>query len=108
MIQVGENTSLAVWYLIWIGSTIPAMSFLKSAINLSPQSILSYNYGTYKGYFAENYLAQELLTSLQKPLYSWQENRAEIEFLCEMDEGIIPIEVKSGWVTHSKSLIALS
>ncbi len=80
------------------------IGILGAMINLSPHSIVNYDYGTYKGYFAENYLAQELLASLQKPLYSWQENRAEIEFLCEMDHGIIPIEVKSGWITHSKSL----
>ncbi len=73
-------------------------------IRLSPHSIMRYDYGTYKGYFAENYVAQELLASLQQPLYSWQENRSEIEFLCEVEGNVIPIEVKSGRITHSGSL----
>lgn len=80
------------------------VGILGTMIHLAPQSILNYAYGTYKGYFAENYVAQELLASLQQPLYSWQENRAEIEFLCEINESVIPIEVKSGWVTRNKSL----
>ena len=37
-------------------------------------------------------------------LYSWQEGRSEIEFLYVMNTQIIPIEIKSGWVTRSQSL----
>ncbi len=71
--------------------------------NLSPQTILQYDYGTYKGYFAENYVAQAFLTKGIQKLYSWQEKLAEVEFLYERDGKPIPIEVKSGWVTHAKS-----
>lgn len=71
--------------------------------NLSPQAILEYNYGSYKGYFAENFIAQSFLTNGMRNLYSWQEKMAEVEFLYEDNLSAIPIEVKSGWVTHAKS-----
>ncbi|MCK4870663.1 MAG: ATP-binding protein [Gammaproteobacteria bacterium] len=72
--------------------------------NLSPTTIMQYNFGTYKGYFAENFVAQEFLSSGEKDLYSWQGRQSEIEFLREIDGNIIPIEVKSGNITHAKSL----
>lgn len=34
----------------------------------------------------------------------WREKRAEVEFVCEDNGSVIPVEVKSGWVTQSKSL----
>lgn len=40
--------------------------------------------------------------------YSWQENKAEVEFLIEIDGKAIPIEVKSGSVTKAKSLSIFS
>ena len=71
---------------------------------LSPKTILDYDYGTYKGYFAENYIAQEFLYAGAQPIYSWREKTAEVEFLREKDGKILPVEVKSGWVTQAKSL----
>jgi predicted AAA+ superfamily ATPase len=59
---------------------------------------------TFKGYFAENFVAQELLCHGQKHLYSWQENTAEVEFLLQEDGKAIPVEVKSGSVIHARSL----
>ena len=32
------------------------------------------------------------------------ETDSEVEFLLETSKGIIPLEIKSGWVTQSKSL----
>jgi uncharacterized protein len=72
--------------------------------NLSPKTILSYDYGSYKGYFAENFVAQEFICSGHGPLYSWRKRTAKVEFLLEMAGEIIPVEVKSGWVTQAKSL----
>lgn len=37
-------------------------------------------------------------------LYSWQEKRAEVEFLAVIEDQILPIEVKSGRVQKAKSL----
>lgn len=80
------------------------VGILAALSDLSAQSILAYDYGTYKGYYAENFIAQELQTRHQVPLYSWQEGHAEIEFLFAKEASIIPIEVKSGWVTRNQSL----
>jgi hypothetical protein len=34
----------------------------------------------------------------------WREGRAEVEFLFEREGCVVPVEVKSGHVTHAKSL----
>ena len=59
----------------------------------------------YKGYVAENFVQQELAAMGLEPGYSWHGARAEIEFVFSDDGGqIIPVEVKSGQRTRSKSL----
>lgn len=59
----------------------------------------------YKGYVAENFVQQELTAIGIDPSYSWNDARAEIEFILATDEGdIIPVEVKSGKRTRAKSL----
>lgn len=84
------------------------IGILGAMSDLSAQSILDYEYGSYKGYFAENFVAQEFLQGAGKPLYSWNEGTAEVEFLVDIEGKIIPVEVKSGEVTHSKSLLSFS
>ena len=71
---------------------------------LNPKQIMDYDYGTYKGYMAENFVAQEIRVMGKSPCYYWQGRTSEVEFLLETGHGIIPIEVKSGRVTQSKSL----
>lgn len=80
------------------------VGILGALADLPPKTILDYDYGTYKGYYAENFIAQEFTAQGVTSLYSWQEDRAEIEFLRIEDSSILPIEVKSGWVTRSQSL----
>jgi len=80
------------------------VGLLGALSHLQPQTIYEYTFCTFKGYFAENFVLQEFLTSGTTPLYSWQEKTAELEFLYDLQGAIIPIEVKSGWVTKSKSL----
>lgn len=59
----------------------------------------------YKGYVAENFVQQELTAINIDLSYSWNDARAEIEFILATDEGdIVPIEVKSGKRTRAKSL----
>ncbi|MGV6852308.1 MAG: ATP-binding protein [bacterium] len=59
----------------------------------------------YKGYVAENFVQQELATIGVEPSYSWNDARAEIEFILVTDKGdIVPVEVKSGKRTRAKSL----
>lgn len=79
------------------------VGILGALSGLSPQVILNYDYGSYKGYFAENFVAQELSLT-KKKLFSWEEGEAELEFLLEEKGIIIPLEVKSGNSTRAKSL----
>ena len=59
----------------------------------------------YKGYIAENFVQQEFAAQGVDPTYSWQDARAEIEFILSDSRGnIIPIEVKSGKRTRARSL----
>jgi hypothetical protein len=65
-------------------------------------------FGTAKGFFAEAYVAQQLIASAQpeklEQLYSWQEGDAEIEFLLPHHDALMPLEVKSGHRTKARSL----
>ncbi|MCK4506474.1 MAG: ATP-binding protein [Candidatus Aegiribacteria sp.] len=72
--------------------------------NIDPALILKYDYGSYKGYIAENFVAQELRAAGVRDLFCWEGRTSEVEFLLETSSGIIPLEVKSGWVTQSKSM----
>lgn len=80
------------------------VGLLGALSRLNPKYILDYDYGTYKGYMAENFVAQELKAMGKSPCYCWQGRTSEVEFLLETENGITPIEVKSGRVTQSKSL----
>src|SRR5687767_9918799 len=80
------------------------VGILGALADLAPKSILDYDYGTYKGYFAENFVAQEFISKGRANLISWQQSRAEIEFLITLQDQIIPVEVKSGKVTRNQSL----
>lgn len=80
------------------------VGILGAIADLSPSTILDQEYGSYKGYFAENFVAQELVASGIKELYSWQERDAEVEFLINAKGEIVPLEVKSGQSTKAKSL----
>jgi predicted AAA+ superfamily ATPase len=79
------------------------VGILGALSRLPVKSVLDYDYGTYKGYYAENFVAQEF-RFCQRDVTCWREGRAEVEFVCEVDGAAIPIEVKSGWVTQAKSL----
>ena len=68
------------------------------------ESIFKQDYGSYKGYIAENYVAQELVSEGFKELFFWQGKTSEIEFLVSVKDKIIPVEVKSGSRTRARSL----
>jgi len=56
------------------------------------------------GAITENYVAVAL-HSKGYPLYYWQSgNTAEIDFIMQTEDGIVPIEVKAGLHTKSRSL----
>ena len=59
---------------------------------------------TFMGALTENYVAQ-CLVAKNIPLYYWRsDNTAEVDFIWQNDMQIVPIEVKSGIRTRSKSL----
>ena len=59
----------------------------------------------YKGYIAENFVLNELSVRTNGSNYSWQDARAEIEFIRQSRDGtVIPIEVKSSSRTKARSL----
>jgi uncharacterized protein len=62
------------------------------------------DYGMSKGYFMENFAAQELFHSSDRPVYAWNERTSEIEFIITEGRNIVPVEVKSGTRTKAKSL----
>ena len=84
------------------------VGMLGAMSQLSSKTILDYDYGTYKGYFAENFIAQEFRYAETPQIYSWREKTAEVEFLREKYGQVLPVEVKSGWVTQAKSLKVFS
>jgi predicted AAA+ superfamily ATPase len=58
----------------------------------------------YRGYLTENYVAQTLHAH-RHLLYYWNsENRAEVDFLLDTENGVIPVEVKASDNVRSKSL----
>jgi uncharacterized protein len=80
------------------------VGILGALADLDPSILYQYDYGTFKGYFAENYVAQELRASGYDRVYAWHEATAEIEFLLQGRLGIVPVEVKSGNRTKAQSL----
>ncbi|NKB69670.1 MAG: AAA family ATPase [Candidatus Latescibacteria bacterium] len=80
------------------------VGLLGCMLDLSLDAIVNQEYGNYKGFVAENFVAQELAASSAAELYSWRGRLSEIEFLRVVGDGIAPVEVKSGVHTRSKSL----
>lgn len=80
------------------------VGILGAISKLPPKTILGYGFGTYQGYLAENLVTQEFVNAGGGGLVSWKEVTSEVEFLREVDGRVLPVEVKSGWVTQAKSL----
>ena len=76
---------------------------LRSLSNIDYTEILLDKNEMYKGVLTENYVACELYTKFRE-LYYYIFSKYEIDFLIKINGDIIPIEVKSGRRTNSKSL----
>ena len=80
------------------------VGLLNHMLNTGYKEIKQQSY-QYKGYIAENFVAQELSALGIEPSFSWNDARSEIEFLLSDSLGnIIPVEVKSGRRTKARSL----
>jgi predicted AAA+ superfamily ATPase len=63
-------------------------------------------FAEFKGALAENYILQSLVAQYEKTLRYWTSgNTAEIDFILNIGNEIIPIEVKADTNTVGKSLI---
>lgn len=72
------------------------IGLLNAELNIPVKALMTSMIGSYKGFIAENFVMQELIsTRLNEDIYCWQETKAEVEFLIVKNADIIPIEVKS-------------
>lgn len=83
------------------------VGILRRMSNLKPSIIGNDNliFNEFKGAFAENYILQSLIAQFNDHLRYWTSgNEAEVDFLWQLENEIIPIEVKSNKNVRSKSL----
>ena len=82
------------------------VGILGAMVKLSPQTIVNHNYGSYKGYFVENFVLSELISYGCDAIANWRGRTSEVEFILESNGKIVPIEVKAGANAKAKSLAA--
>lgn len=77
---------------------------LGSALGIAPAEIMLNRDFFYKGILVENYVANQM-TAANLPLFYWRSgNEAEVDFLIDTHQGIVPVEVKAGGHKASPSL----
>lgn len=91
-------------YKLYLNDT----GILSNMINLSISDILLAGDYSYKGILVENYVASEL-SKIGKELFYWSrkgknKGNAEIDYILQVKTDVIPLEVKAGDDTKSKSL----
>ncbi|MCK5345023.1 MAG: DUF4143 domain-containing protein [Candidatus Heimdallarchaeota archaeon] len=80
---------------------LAAMLNITSDLIIDPTRIFS----EYNGAFIENYVAQELISYGNKDLFYWtSRSDAEVDFILQYKNQVIPVEVKSGTSRNIKSL----
>ncbi len=87
-------------YLLDTG-LLGAMLNITSDIIVTPSNL----FAQYNGAFIENFVANELIKSDIKDLFYWtSKSNAEVDFIIQFSNDIIPVEVKSGSSTKMRSL----
>ena len=81
---------------------------LSAMINLNIKTLIEKDeiFTEFKGSLTEEYVLEELKSSLDTEIFYWSniDGIAEIDYMIEIDNNIIPIEVKSGENLQAKSL----
>ena len=80
------------------------VGILNNLLNISINDILNDQLQMFKGVISENYVANQLISNGIKLFYWKSKEEAEVDFLIETYDGVIPIEVKASDNTQSKSL----
>ena len=96
----GKNSNAFKLYLSDSG-------LLRTKFQLTPATILFGDrlFTEFKGILTENYVLQSLTRQFGNDIFYWNSgNQAEIEFMFQLDEIIIPVETKSALSIKSKSL----
>jgi predicted AAA+ superfamily ATPase len=94
-----KNSSAFKLYLSDVG-------LLRTKFRLDPQTIMTGDrlFVEFKGVLTENYILQSLVRQLGSDIFYWTSgNTAEIEFVIQQSQRIVPIEVKSSLSVKSKS-----
>jgi predicted AAA+ superfamily ATPase len=79
------------------------VGLLNTMLEMPLPAVLTAQPNNYKGFIAENYIAQEIV-SQGIPIYTFNEKRSEVEFILNYRDQIIPVEVKAGKNLKSQSL----
>jgi uncharacterized protein len=80
---------------------------LGAMLNLSAEVIIEPNqlFVEYNGAFVENYTCLELIKLIGEQIYYWSSEReAEVDFVFQNENQIVPLEVKSGMNRNTNSL----
>lgn len=80
------------------------VGILNNILKLNIEDILNDNISLYKDVIAENFVANQLVCNGFDLYYYRSNNTSEVDFLLYTKDGIIPVEVKAGNATQSKSL----
>ncbi len=96
-----EDTTAFKLYLHDVG-LLAAMAGLNVKTLIEGSAIFE----EFKGSLTEQYVLQQLVTVKNLPVYYWSAERseAEIDFLLQYNDTIVPVEVKAAENLHAKSL----
>jgi predicted AAA+ superfamily ATPase len=80
------------------------VGLLGNALGIAPADVMLNREFFYKGILVENYVANQMAAG-EVPLFYWRSNNeAEVDFLLDTRQGIVPVEVKAGEHKGSPSL----
>lgn len=80
------------------------VGILNSILNIEFENIILDKDFVYKGDIVENYVLEQLNINFEHIYYWKNDNTAEVDFVIQNKDGLIPIEVKAGNSVLSKSL----
>lgn len=94
-----EDVSAYKLFLLDVG-------LLGAMTNLDSRSLLENDklFNDYNGAITEQYVLQEFKTIGEIPVFYWASNKAELDFLIQYQNNIIPVEVKATINLQAKSL----